>query len=667
MLSWLSRKERTHKVVLIFFAVLMAVSLVAFYAPNQGGATVDPSKSTEPLAMVAGDPVTLGELTRQKDMYRRAFGGQISIAQLGGNTGLLKGLIRGKVEAYEANRLGFTASDAEVAEAVREQFRDPAGGAFNVDRYKQSVAAQFGSVASFEEEIRKDIARKKLNAFVTASVRVSDEEVQDKYKRDNTIFDVTYVPITVDKLVEKINLSDEELRQYYESHKEEFKFESSSKKIRYLLVNTNKVSEKLTIPDEELKKEYDSLSAENKQAGVKVQQIVLKVARPDLDESVKAKATEIAAKLRSGKDTVTEEAFAEAAKGNSEDPATAKNGGWLANVVKKNPSKPSDPLQQTLTMQPGELTEPIKHGNAYYIFRRGEAVPKSFEEAKKELLVSLRNRKSYTAAKEIAERAAKSIKESKDIQKASDEFAAESNMKPSEMIFETPFIKPQDDVPNIGNSPQFEDAIAPLENINDVGDPVNIRDGFAIPMLVDKRDPGYYPSFEEAKEQVKKKASEAKAKEQLEQVAREIAAVNQPGDMKAVADKYGLEVKTETGYKVGSSLGGIIMNETLNHAIYSLKANELTKNPIKVGEQWVVVGATKRTDADMAEFAKQRDQLIQTALSTKRNEVYADYIQAVQDRLEKDGKIKMLEERIKQLEEEEPPSFMPQFPGGFQG
>ena len=49
-------------------------------------------------------------------------------------------------------------------------------------------------------------------------------------------------------------------------------------------------------------------------------------------------------------------------------------------------------------MKPGEITDPIKYGNAYWIFRRGEDVFKSFEDLKEELEVSLRNRRAYSIA-----------------------------------------------------------------------------------------------------------------------------------------------------------------------------------------------------------------------------------------------------------------------------
>jgi hypothetical protein len=277
------------------------------------------------------------------------------------------------------------------------------------------------------------------------------------------------------------------------------------------------------------------------------------------------------------------------------------------------------------------------------------------------LLVSSRNRKAYNATKELATKAAGRMKETKDVRKVAEEFATDANMKPDDMVRETPLIKPGDDVPGIGTSADFESALESLK-LGDVGEPVNIKDGFAVPVIIEYKDANYEPTFEEVKDQVAKTARQARAKEQLEQVAKEIANVGKPADIKAVAEKYGLEVKDETSYKVSSPLGSLGISNTLQEAIYALKADELTKTPVKVGEQWAVVGVKKRTDADMNEFEKQREQLTQTALSTRRNEVYQDYIQAARDRMEREGKIKIIEERLTQLAEDDPPAFAPNFP-----
>jgi peptidyl-prolyl cis-trans isomerase D len=665
MLKQLSRLERTRNLVIVAFAIIMAGSLVLFYAPGRNSANVAPAVSPEVLAKVSGDEITVGDLVTRKENLQQnllqRFGSQLSLAQLGyTDKRFLDELINERVVAQEAARLGLAASDAEVADAIRKEFRDPSSGQFmGLDRYKEIVAANYGGVQQYEKQVRDSIAAEKLRAFITAGVSVSDEEVQDDYKRQNTTFDLVYVPVTADALAQKIQISDEDLRAYYNDHKTDYRIPEPQKKVRYLFINQAKVGEKLQIPDADLRAEYDKLPDENKQAGVRVQQIVLKIARPDLEQQVKAKADDLVAKARGASGSASEEAFAELAKGNSEDPATAKNGGQLPGLVKPNPNNPTDPLQSTLDMQPGQISDPIKYKNAYYIFRRGESVPKSFEDARAELLVSLRNRRAYAAASHLAARAAERLKETKDVQRVAQEFAAEANMTPTEMVRETPYIKPGDDVPNIGSSQQFEQAIAPLNNAGDVGERTGVKDGFAIPLLVDKKEPRL-PDFDEVKDRVAQDVRRERAKAQLDEAARDIASnANSASDLKTIAEKYGLKVETANNYKLGAPLGHIEDSPALDEAIYNLQTGQVDKTPIKVGDNWVVVGATKRTEADLAEFAKERDELKERALEQRRNQIFGDYIAATRASMEREGRVKVYSDVLARLSEDEAPQAVP--------
>ncbi|MBV9209149.1 MAG: SurA N-terminal domain-containing protein, partial [Acidobacteria bacterium] len=281
MLKQLSRLERTRSLVIIGFAVLMAVSLVIFYAPGRNSAAVPASKNTDVLATVGRDEILVSDLARYKENMQKRLGGQFNISQLGSDRRFLDGLIQGRVVAQEAERLGLGASDQEVAAMIRKQFVDPGGQFVGLDRYKEIVAANYGgSVEDFEREMRSTITEQKLRAFITAGVRVSPEEVQDDYKRKNTTFNLVYVPVAADKLAAKIQPSDQDLRSYFDQHKAEFHINVPQKKLRYLYIDQTKAGEKLNISDDDLHKRYDALTPENKQAGVKVQQIVLKVARP---------------------------------------------------------------------------------------------------------------------------------------------------------------------------------------------------------------------------------------------------------------------------------------------------------------------------------------------------------------------------------------------------
>nr|MBA3806540.1 SurA N-terminal domain-containing protein [Acidobacteriota bacterium] len=222
MLKFFSRLERTRGLIIVGFAIMMAVSLVIFYAPGRN-ANATPATNNEVLATVGGEDVTVGDLQTLKDSYMQMFGGQISLAQLGGDKRFLDGLIRDRVIAQEAARLGLAASDGEVADKIRKEFRDASGKFVGFDRYKESVVSRYGSIERFERQIRDQIAAEKLEAFVTAGVRVSEQEVQDDFKRKNTSFQIVYVPVTADKLAEKIQPSDDELRAFFDQHKTDYR------------------------------------------------------------------------------------------------------------------------------------------------------------------------------------------------------------------------------------------------------------------------------------------------------------------------------------------------------------------------------------------------------------------------------------------------------------
>ena len=667
MLKQLSRLERTRNVLILGFVGLMAISLVLFFKPNSGSSQIEPTRSTEVLANIGGEEITLGEFATQKQMFQQQFsrfGGQISLTQMGyTDERILDGIIMKKIALLEARRLGLAASESEIKERIANTFRDPSGkfllvdasGKFDMSRYQERV----GDIQMFERGVAEDIAREKLLAFVSAGLHVSEDDVREDYKRKNTSFDVTYVVVSPAKLAEKIQPSEDELKAYYEAHKTDYNILVPQKKIRYIFIDQDKSGAKLQITDKELHDEYDNLQPQYKEAGVKAQQIVLKVAHPDLDETVKKKADDLVAKARANNNTITEDAFADLAKGNSEDPATAKNGGRLNGIVKKNPNKPDDPYQKVLDLQPGEVTDAIKYKNAYYILRRGDSVPKTFEDAKPELLVSLRNRRGYTVAQKLAQKAEERLKEVKDPQKVAQELAAEANMNPADMVRETPFIKPGDDVPNIGSSQQFEDAIAPLNSPNDVGERTGIKNGFAVPMLVEKRDPRI-PDFKEVKDKVTKAVKEEKAKAQLEAKAKEIiAAAKTPGDLKAAAEKLGLEAKSEANYKLSTPLGEAGSSTLIDDPVYAAKAGEVIQQPVFLNSNYIVLGVTKRTDADLTEFAKQRQSLMDSALNDRKNQVFEDYMSAVRQRMEQAGKIKINKDVLASFQAEEEPDAAP--------
>jgi peptidyl-prolyl cis-trans isomerase D len=649
MLKFFNRLEKTRNFVLLMFAIIMVVSLVLFYQPQQNTALANLSKSEETAASVAGEEITVGEIVRQQENESMFMRGQRSPART-----TVDRLVNSRIMRVEAARLGLTASDAEVADQIRKANKPTDGKPFDEAVYKQNVTENFGSISDYEETVRDSISTQKLEAFLTAGLVVSEDELLDNYRRKNTKFDLSYVAVNATDLAKKIVPTDAELREYFEKNKAAYRVNVPQKKIKYIFVNTEKIGQKLSLPEADLRAEYDNLPADKKIGGVLGQEIVLRVAKPEFDSQVQTKATELVQQLRKdGQTTVTEEAFAEIAKGYSESPTTAAQGGKLPGPVRENLNKPDDPYQRLLKMKPGEITEPISYQGRYFILRRGEDVPKPYETARKEIEVSLRNRRAYTVAAELAQKIVDSLKQSKDPQKTAAEFASQANMSVAEMIKETGFVKPGDDVPNIGVSPQFEEGIAPLNAVNDVGEKTPIKDGFAIPMLADRREPRD-AEFDEVKSQIMDVVKLERARAQVEEIAKQIASsASNAAAVSGAASSKGLEAKEQKDYIIGSPLGEgatAATGEAIENAIFALRAGEVTKTPVKVGENWFIVGITKREDANEADFPTQRSSLKEQLLARRRASFFADFQAAAKQRFEADGKITIYKEVLDKID-----------------
>ncbi len=661
MLKFFKRLEKTRNFVLLIIGVVMIAGLVVGIGSSNlfstNTATDALINSTDAVAKVGSEKVTVGEIARIK---------QGRMASLPTKT-MVNSLIGQRIIRVEATRLGFRASDAEVAAEIREQTKSPDGTPLDINRYEQWAVQNFGSVSEYEQTIRDQISGDKLQAFLTAGVLVSEDEVIKDYQRKNTKFDVSYVAVNTPDLAQSITPTDAELSEYFEKNKASYYISSPQKKIRYVFLNTAKVGEKSAISDDDLKAEYEKIPADKKKKGVEGQQIVLRIAKPDFENQVMEKATQVVERAKKdGK--ITEEGFTELVNGYSEDAASKARGGKLAGLVRENPNKPTDPYQRLLSMQEGDVTEPIKEGSSFYILRRGKEVPKTFEDAKPEIEVSLRNRRGYTAAAELAQKVFDDLKQTKDVGATAKKFAAEANMGAADMVRETPFVKPGDNIDKIGISPQFEEGIKNLENANDVGEKIPIQNGFAIPLLVEKKEPRD-ATLDEVRDQIVESVKLDKARAQVEEIAKQIASgASSASALAAAAQSKGLKAQDQKSYILGSPLGtgpSASTNEALEDAVFGLKVGEVTKAPLQVGDSWYVVGVTKREDANMDDFAKQRDSLVQGMVQQKRSQMFSDYLGAVRQKMETNGEIKIYNDAIERIDAAIQPTT-PQIPGGFQ-
>lgn len=667
MLKFFRGRKRSRNALLLFFVAVLTLSLVGLFSVvvSGGGAGLFRGASGDDtvVAKVASYEITMKDL---KDSLT-SFGQQISqgqgrvsrpdikatYAQFGPQ--VLDGLISDKLVLYETNRLNLGATNEEVQARIKQLF-NPWPGA---EQYRARLMQAGITPIRFEESLRASIAREHLRSYITAAVLVSPQEVEEDYRRANTKYTVRWVEVKPDQFRDKVQVNDADLLAYFNEHKDDFKITTEQRRARYILIDKVKAGEAVQISDDELKQDYDP---ERNVQQVRVSEIVLNIpkAAPEPDaaanananknaspskstvteEDVRNKAQQIADRAKEGEGKQVED-FAKLARETSEDPSSKANGGDIGWIKRDEKRETDDPLNNAFSLRQGEVSQPIKKGDKYYILKVADRKVASFEEARPQLLKAARERKSYTEAVSIAKEAEDRFKESKNAEAV----AAEINQKHGAQmasVKETPFFAQGDTLPDLGEAPEFESAVFGLDNPNDVADYVSINNGFAVAQYLEKREP-HDPAFEEVRSKVEQHYRANKAKELAADRARQIAAAKTPDEMKKIADAMGIKTDERAGIGATESIG-VLVSETSRAPIYKLNPGEVAHEPVKSesGDSFVVASLLSRKDADMGEaFQKEKKSIEQRLLDEKRNTYFSTYLAMTQKQMKSDGNIKI--------------------------
>lgn len=653
MLRFFSKFQRSSKMVLLIFSFVLLVSMLLFFIPNQSlqnitGAGGNSDDNTV-IAKVGNYDITLKEFRAQllnvAQVYAQGRGvdpRMIRGMKLDQQT--LDRLIDDRLMQSEAEKFGFVGTDQEINDAVHQQFVDPDTGKFvGKEEYLRRLRLSGQDPEEFERTIRSSFISGKMRTYLASGVQVSDKDVEDEYKANNTKVEVIYASIDKDKIKEgdKPKPTEQESQAYYNAHKDEFKATEPVRKVEYIFIPTEKVT--VNVTDEQLKAEYEK----SKQKEPRVSIIKLNVQTPTDDETVRKKITEL--KLRAqGDSSKPGEDFAALAKGNSQD-ASAANSGDIG-FVKKDANHPNDWRQKAHGLAVGAMEGPFKEGNSYYLMKIMDERDIPFAEMKPTLIAGAQNRSKYAKASEIADKAYELFTANKDLRKTAETIAVEMKLTPEELIRNTPYFKKGDTLPEIGSNPTFEKNIEDLKK-GDIGDKIGIPNGIAVPRVTDVIDGGVQLTFEQSRNQIDTKLQREKDVNAVQQkAAAYLAKAKTADELKALLKADGIEAKVDSNNLAGIPFSSLQVTQQVKTAVLATKQNEVARAPVKTGAgTYLVFAATKRTEADMAKFAEQKRQLRMQLEGERGSLVYDAYVKAARKRYDDAKKIWIDHKRIDQF------------------
>ena len=284
------------------------------------------------IATVNGQSISAQEYQRNYNQtigrYQEQFGGTLPaglLEALNLKQQVLNQMIQELVMQQGAKEAGLIVGSDEVRKVIQnmDAFREE--GIFKLDRYKKLLASSKMTTTDFENNVRNDLLQTKILAHLSRFARISDSELKDRFAFDNDQLKLEYVAFSADGFRSSGPVAEEELKLFFEGHKQAYLTEPQVK-LRYLTFLNEQALSATQLSEKEIEQYYnrnpDKFSTpEQRQA----RHILLRSDPKDSGELQAAKRKKletILALAKAGKD------FSQLAKEHSED-ASGKNGGDL--------------------------------------------------------------------------------------------------------------------------------------------------------------------------------------------------------------------------------------------------------------------------------------------------------------------------------------------------
>lgn len=592
----------------------------------------------------------------------------------------------------EMEKLGIKVNDQEVLdwiykrpetlpENIRQYFMDSTG-VFNYESYQAALASKEPQVVEFwaqvEQGLRRTLQLQKLQNVITASVLVTEQEILQKYKDDNikASFELLSLPVSSVTDPNVNNVTEEQMRAYYEANKSEF-IQQEAVRFNYLVLPETPSAQDSTDTENRIKAMLDEFKAldpadssfiefvnQNSQTqyigefqkpnairkgamdflmnaengavsdvikdedGFKVVKLIESKDGEDTyvkashilvnfgtdSAAAKQKAEEFAKKVREGAN------FGELAFQLSEDPSAKQNSGNLGWFTKGAMVKEFE--EAAFNNPVGSIVGPIKTQFGYHIIKIEGKTNKEFKFAEiKESIVAGPTTKEILKVK--AEEIYNKVKDGQTL----DTVAYEYKLT----------VANSGDVLRNGTVPfaPGNTSIAKFGFDNEVGavhTPIKTQGGYAVVQITEKLPAGY-KNFDEIKETlIRPRVINENKLNYLKPKAEALASQVQSGNFSALAETdKALTFQTIDSMTYSQPSPAIGMDYQLMNAIFAMEQGQISA-PIRGQQGYYFVKMTWKTPFDQQLYIAQAPTIRSTILQQKQQSVIQAWLASIKER-----------------------------------
>ena len=630
-------REKSVRILLGVLLGLVALSMLIYLIPGgPGGGAGAAGQNT--VAVVGDDQITTQDLQRAMARITR---GQANLPK--GLLGMylptvVNQLVEMKAMAYKARQMGLRVSDEELGNTIQAEFASELGGKFDMSVYQSVLEQQGMTVPDYEKERRDAMLGMRLENLEAQSLVVSDQDARAEYQRKNLKIGLQYVGFSEKDFAAKVNKDPALVKAYFDKNRGTFR--TPEKRDLNLIVGTTAdFLKSANVSDQQLHQEYNSnLDSYRIPERVKARHILIKTQGKPKEQipALKAKAEDLLKQLQHGGD------FAELAKKNSEDPGSGAKGGELGWLIR---GQTVPQFEKTVFSLPaGQLSGLVETEYGYHIIQVEEKQPghtQTFEEVKAQLMADLQKEAaSDNLRRSVASARAETVK----TPGQAEAIAKKYNLK----FLKVEKFTSNGSLPEVNSQPELTNAIFSAAK-NAVTDVTSLdTQGKAAFAVVTGIQPAHDADYAEVQADVLQKYTTTEGLRLAQEAAKAAVERAKKGEsLETIAKSYDVAVKTASPFTTDGAAEGIGSGATLQSAF---KANVGgIVGPVSAQDSEFVCKVTEKIPADMAQFAKNKDGIVQSLQTQKQTLATPLFRSSLVAELKRRGKIKMNQDTIQRM------------------
>lgn len=504
------------------------------------------------VASVEGEGITELEVQRGVEMRRRQLldrfedldPSMLSDDRL--RAPVLDQLIRQQLLALTARRGGMAVAEATFHEIVRNTEAFQSNGKFDSRVYEFALSRLGYTPRSYREEVTEELLANQVRAGVQAGSILTDAEIGAFARLTLQERSFDYLSIPVANLTDEVDVSEEEIRAWYEENSERFSVPRRVV-VEGIELTPELLSRQLEVESEAVRERFEQEREAAREAGTSWELAHIMVQARDDDSH-----EEILAAIRDGLESG--ESFASLAETYSEDPGSASQGGELGSFTPDSLPEGFEPVLEELDV--GETSEPVRIDDSFHIVRMLDASEPElmlFSEQRERLKRELREEEAREKMPEYADRLRDETYTAEQLEPVADSLGLPLRVT-------EPFSRDGGDE-GIARYPAVVEAAFSDEVLKEgfASEVLEVEDNHYVVIKLREEIPAHQRPLEEVRDRI--------AERLREQKARQLAVARAEKLLGAVREDGGQEAVAETGLEWQSARNVTRFERTLEGAL----------------------------------------------------------------------------------------------------